>query len=155
MHCHSTALPHCHYLLDNWKYQFSLSAQPVGVHCLQECNLYWRVSKRAFICKLTGKPDLKCCKKHIWSRIEALSIKLCCVAKFTMFAWQIQTEAGRIQTRKVRLYGCEPGTKTRTKYHNLAQLPQQVSETAMSWDNFKLANIDVLDGWEVGTQHLV
>ena len=41
-------------------------------------------------------------------------------------------------------------TKTRTKYHNLAQLPQQVSETAMSEIILNWPILMFLTGWEVG-----
>ena len=99
----------------------------------------------------------------IWTRNISLSYETICSGiwywplwellsgtKRSLFAWQMQTKACRIQTKMVHLYGCELRTKTETKYHNLAQLPSQVSETTVSWDNLKLANIDVFDGWEAG-----
>ena len=74
------------------------------------------------------------------------------VTKASLFASQMQTEACRIQTKMVHLYGGELLTKTHTKYHHLAPLPTNWWRTPCLEIILNWPILMFLIGWNFGTE---
>ena len=115
-------------IIESINFRTSPDQKQCYVELLPKKSVFSEVSFKEFRMQIDWK---------IWTRNISLSYETICSGilywplwellsgtKHSLFAWQMQTKACRIQTKMVHLYGCELRTKTETKYHNLAQLPK-------------------------------